>query len=100
MSFAELTLCEREQPGVGTRRVRIFAPNVLDLESMRSSIDEIELNGRAGLVLEDTNGIVVGWLMPGEKLNELELSRLHAAKGYLIKLVRRDDLQMPAIRAA
>lgn len=100
MSFAELTICEREHSKADVRRVRIYAPNVLDLASMQSSIDEIELNPRAGLILEDEKGLVVGWLLPGEKLNEIELNRLHATKAHLISLTRPGEVRLPGNRAA
>ncbi len=100
MSFAELTLCEQGSVAGSARRVRIYAPNVFDLESMNSSIDEIELNGCAGMILEDGRGMVVGWLLPGEKLNELELSRLRATRAHLIALNRQSESHLVRTRAA
>jgi hypothetical protein len=89
MSFADLTFSDHSSaPAIG-RRVRVFAPNTLDLNQFALSIDEIELDPSTAMIFEDEKGIVVGWMWPGERLNDIELARLKATRAYVVGLSRR-----------
>lgn len=87
-TFADLMVCDSGSPTC--RRVRVYAPNTIDLSDTLSTVDTIESGPATGIVFEDDKGQAVGWMLPGETLPDASLlSRRHVIRAHVIELPTR-----------